>query len=280
MTSSIVIFSRTRALPIPCLEPYMQTVTRLIRQCNSATILYATARPRLRPLFSRSFSNSRIHIPRVSPFAHSSVSSFHHIAVGQLYSVTLSTLTRQLKDRGRILYIIGAHDGTRCLRSQLTRSSTRNDFYLAALRYTTSQRQLFTRVQSQLSTKTSYHIISASLVRTNISISFPITCHRRTKLSSIVRATKHYGHRNHHLTSRDIIRIFSARNNYTPFLQRGVTTFQTITSHRTSLGASRTIHTCFTRILYLEGNNTTHTGINGSTLSQGHVLPLRKHSTG
>lgn len=141
---------------------------------------------------------------------------------------------------------MGAHGSTHRLCQQVPRKALR----LSHVVYSTRVVRIVGLVGRGLGSGRPIHIVDARLIRTKMSVSFPMMCHTFTNLSSVVRTTKEYGQRNGlgRINGLNRIFIFGLRGALLHNLVKGkTTTLQRVLSisSKDSLFSPRYVTRCF-----------------------------------
>lgn len=210
VTGSVLILSRIRVLPANFLQPVISTLRTCRRVFKISMLFAATDRPMLDNLVRKagpgtSFGKVR-RVGRVVPRRFTLRSRLHHIGLSVSSAKgACSRVTTGISRCGGILYVIGAHGSTGRLCSHLPGSKI--GLRLSEVVYPTRLRRAVNGVGALLGSRSRpvIEIVTARLIRTNISVSFPIIFHRRTKLSSMLRTTKQYGQRKQDTVKRAFI---------------------------------------------------------------------------
>lgn len=196
----IVVLSRIRALPVSCLRPIISSLGACRGLFGISFLFAATDRPILDKLVRNYGPGTTFgkvsRVARVVPYRFGLRSGLQEMGldVGGRKEAC-SRITRVLDGRGEILYVIGAHHSTGRLCAHLPRRKVA--LRLSGVVYPTRVDRALRGLGGALGSSAGriVHIISARLVRTKISVSFPVMCERRTKLSSMLRTTNQYGQR-------------------------------------------------------------------------------------
>ncbi len=190
MANSVVIFDEAQMLPVPLLDPCLESLKSLVRMFNSSVVLCTATQPALhqRKGFDKGIPQDQIREIVSNPKELAQI--FQRVNIQILpEKLSIIELASQMAKEDQVLTIVNTKKQARLIFEELAScSDPESIFHLSTFMYPAHRKKVLKQINDRLDAGLPCKVVSTQLIEAGVDIDFPVVFRAMAGIDSIAQA--------------------------------------------------------------------------------------------